>query len=267
VLTVPGWIGLDLDDLPTHARSAARVVALPLGEDYLSRPFAAAVGGREDVVAFRWSGAIGDTLSHARLLGPEPPGAAPELTGRILGNMAELYIRAQKAHAIVPFNIEAHSWGGVLAYLALRALENDDRFLRYAHGGVQVNLDTMGSPVGCLDRDTLDSRTGQTMRRALVAGISAGVTPEAAVFLSAFKRASLSPQPVSLGPNVTWRNYRIEEDSIACDVASLPLDRKHVLPFIRSAGERHSQYYSVPANALKIVENRTPVVHPLPLGR
>jgi hypothetical protein len=266
-ITVPGWIGLGLDTVPTHVGSTASVLALPLGEDYLSRPFGAAIGDKEEIVPFRWSGALGDTFTHTHLLGPDPPGAAPELIGRILGNMAEAYLRAQRSHGLVSLNIEAHSWGGVLAYLALKGMEKHERFAQYVHGGVLVNLDTMGSPVGCLDRDTLDRQTGQSAQRALVAGMSAGVAPDAAMFLGAFKRAGLSLQSVALGPNVTWRNYRIQEDDLACDVAGLPLDRKHVLPFDRSAGKAHSQYYAVLANARMIVANRTPRVYPLPVSR
>lgn len=263
-VTVPGWIGPEHG--ATHLRSRARLVALPLQEDYLLPHFKSAAGLREDLWGFRWSGAVGDTRTHTHLLGPDPPGAAPELTSQLLGHMAEAYIRAQRSRALVSLNVEAHSWGGVLAYLALKALERDVRFQRYARGGVEVNLDTFGSPVGCLDRDTLERHAQRIEQSALADALDLSDVPEAAAFRAAFDLGGVSLQPVSLGRLVSWRNYRIEADLVACDVSSLPPDRRFVLPGVKGAGSSHSQYYTVPDNVRQIVANRTPKVSLLPVA-
>jgi hypothetical protein len=93
-----------------------------------------------------------------------------------------------------PINIVAHSWGGVIAYIALSELETEGSPIKVA------NLISMGTPVQCLTGDCLDAVLDSVIQPSVP---------------SEFQR-----QPIRVPSNIAtaWINFWGHEDMISARV-------------------------------------------------
>jgi hypothetical protein len=214
-------------------------LTLGVQDDYLVEPVRALTSG-ESVASFLWRRVLEDT-----------PNAVATLRAQVLALVREQARLGEASGSPATLSIEAHSWGGVLAFLALRDLQEEAEFTSQTRF-VSVRLDTMGSPVGCLDSKTRDERSlvDQTWLGAAFQRAGIWQVPPTAAGIG-LTRLRGQPITAALDPSrVSWRNYLITADRVACRVTSLGSSGNRVLP-----GSEHSDYFQTAANLKTILAN------------
>ncbi|MHB8389261.1 MAG: BACON domain-containing protein [Acidobacteriaceae bacterium] len=149
-----------------------------------------------------------------------------------------------------PINIVAHSWGGVIAYIALTELANQGSPIQVA------NLITMGTPVECVADDcpdnVLDAATLQSVPPFVKGPI---VKPTNVTTWTNYWgnddiiSAKIRPQPGVTNKYVDCEGYlygdlSVDPQTLPCTISN-PLDLLASVP-LWLADQNHSQYFKSP---------------------
>ncbi len=140
-------------------------------------------------------------------------------------------LAAEHGETAGPINIVAHSWGGIIAYLALSEL-SDPHSGNYDPTIKVANLITLGTPVECLAPDSIT--TGDCQNYYLPFPPTPGV-PTLGVLVGDWVLHNVPSEfsqyigPIQVPTNVgTWTNYWGKDDVISARINNSEVKNKYV---------------------------------------